>query len=258
MHHAFVDKVWAEWQIRHPSRARHYRGRDHRRRRVNLNNRLNMDRVKNVIGFPFTLTAGNRRVREMMDTRDWCYYYSNGIVPEARSLFMTGNSSDIDTTGIEASIDDRRSSALSGIPNMLAPIANIFKRSVTPNNIVTSYRPKRRKEYHGSPYNPKTPSCDDRDDDFNIRKFSPIPDHQLIANGLNVTNARKFERISHAFTDYVNSVGGYVSDCAIVFQKAKTYMPMSDEDYQARKLERRTLVREARRALGLPKLRSML
>jgi hypothetical protein len=50
MHHAYVDKIWADWQELHPRNARDYSGTDHRSRTVSPWNGLDMDRVEDLIG----------------------------------------------------------------------------------------------------------------------------------------------------------------------------------------------------------------
>jgi hypothetical protein len=196
----------------------------------------------------------------MMDIGDWCYGYSNGIGPESQvALPLESADYHVDDTNVTSVKSGKKTtvievksikSAAFGIPNILSPFASIFKRE---GKEISTYKPTPGKPNHGSPYNPKTPPCEDRDDDYNLRKFSPVPDFLLIANGLNVTRARAFERISHRFTDYVNSVGGYVSVAALRYQKAQRYVALTDEDCQDRRLKRSELVVAGKKALGLPR-----
>jgi hypothetical protein len=203
-----------------------------------------------------------------MNTRDWCYSYSNGVAPALQSDMSseeplinieqtTVNSTAAKSTNAKSNIvksTDPKSAAMN-LLSILSPLKYMFKR----DNNAKTYRPKRTKRYRGSSSNPKTPACDDRDDDYNIRKYTPVPDYQLVANGLNVTRARAFEKISHSFTDYVNGVGGYVSESALRYQRAQKYVAITDEDLHARRLKARKLVDEGKKALGLPQhLRDVL
>ncbi|KAL3895473.1 MAG: hypothetical protein SGCHY_004683 [Lobulomycetales sp.] len=247
LHHAFVDKIWAEWQLRHPDSAEDYSGVNHRGRSSNLNNGLNMDRVKDVIG--------NRKVRHMLNTRDWCYVYSDGIAPEAQQLSLeTGPLTETffsDAVGVEsiASSDEATNAAIR-IPNIIASIAGIFKRGE--ENKVGVYVPEQKTRSRGSPYNRVTPSCDDRDDEYNIRKATPVPDNVLTMFGLDITTARKLKAITDNYTDYINSVDGYVSDSALRFQKARKYVSLTPEEGEKRRADRIALMKKAKEALNLP------
>jgi hypothetical protein len=210
-----------------------------------------------------------------MNTKEWCYSYSNGVAPVSQMSQTTGevefteaNSSkttdisktdkaekvdkDPESAKAEEVVKDSKSvnSAATNNKNILSYPAKLFKREAK----VKSYTPKKTKRYRGSSHNPKTPECDDRDDEYNIRKSSPVPDFMLDNFGLNVTRARTFEKISHKYTDYVNSVGGYVSDCALGYQKSSLgYEAITDEHLMERRVKRRELVAAGKKALGLPR-----
>ncbi|KAK9760639.1 hypothetical protein K7432_015142 [Basidiobolus ranarum] len=62
LHHAFIDKIWADWQTSHPRLANDYSG-------VNLVSRRNAT-VNDV------LTPFNTRVRQVQNSRRLCYQYS--------------------------------------------------------------------------------------------------------------------------------------------------------------------------------------
>jgi hypothetical protein len=221
-----------------------------------------------------------------MRTRDWCYSYSNGIVPATMQMLVVENQvENIETLPVaenkvkeqvtiteklpvngnsaeQTSIDGAKTavvdygrstggttSAGSDISNILSPLADMFRRKTT--KPVPTYRAKTAARYHGSPYNRKTPACDDRDDRYNICRFSSVPESQLVANGLNVTMVREFERVSHRFTEYVNSVDGYVSDCALVYQKAGRYVSMTDEAMSVHRAKRQRLVKAGKEYMRL-------
>ncbi|KAK9767309.1 hypothetical protein K7432_003004 [Basidiobolus ranarum] len=89
LHHAFIDKIWADWQATNPGRAREYNGK-----RTKGGNALPTD-IMNPFNVP---------VSALLDTTasGLCYRYSNSLPTKRRRGIPLVNPTDILTEGIEA------------------------------------------------------------------------------------------------------------------------------------------------------------
>lgn len=74
IHHGFVDKIWADWQLMHRQISRNYGG-------VNRNGSIALDSDD-------LLSFNGLKVVDVMDTWRFCYKYMELEVPSKRTVFL--------------------------------------------------------------------------------------------------------------------------------------------------------------------------
>jgi hypothetical protein len=242
LHHAFVDKLYSDWQNTNVENT--YAG--------DVTAVLSMHDVARVLG--------NRPVSQVLRTEDWCYSYSNGVTPlEAPEVPVPiVEEPPTDPSAIPITIINPDSveipltvigSAAIPIPNMIGSLLKRGFGSEKPESTVYQSLEKREVD-HGSPQNKMTPSCEDRDDWYNVRRVQPIPEHYLSGMGMDVATVRKYEKVSNQFVEYMNTKE-HVSECALVNSQSKVYRAVTDAEAAAKKLLYAGFAKQAMEDLAL-------
>jgi hypothetical protein len=229
LHHAFVDKLFADWQ--NTNEENQYKG--------NRNAMLNMHSAGRVIG--------NRRVRDVLRTQDWCYSYSNGVIPLANTpdddepdepdvpepTLLAPGEIPVTIINPQMSVAIPRTvigNAAIPMPNLIGSLLKRGFGSVTPN--LGHQILEKRAVDHGSPKNTRTPACEDRDDWYNVRRMTKLPESYIAGMGMDVDVVRKYEAEADAFVEWMNTKE-HVSICALVNARNRTYRARTDEEVEA-------------------------
>lgn len=232
MHHAFIDKMYADWQ------------------NSNVENTffgdegflLNMHDVQPILG--------SRTVREVLKTTDWCYTYSNGVapidgIPEENSVEPLQATVGGGTPITVLNPTGGTSAALPGMPSF---IGNLFRRS----GLFAQPAAETMEVYEGRAasnttdgaaanatqpvvVDTSTPSCFDRTNMKNIRAIDPIPLSYIKMMHFDEAQVRDTEAKMNRFIAYVNN-GTYESDCALERLKKAEYAPLTDTQAQEKRV----------------------
>jgi hypothetical protein len=207
MHHANVDRYWWLWQQASTANAQAYSA--YPGQTASRNDILQM-------GF-LSRYYGNLAVSDVLDAGALCYTYGNPTMP------VVTNTPNPQPTWNSPMSDGN------DWGNSWGQFRRLVKRGDSQIPMHAYRIPSR-----GSPYNKKTPANTDTDDEYNLRYKTPLPKHVIEMNHYNETRVRKMEAITNSYIDYVNSVDGYISKCALVYHKDRHYREMTDDEYKAR------------------------
>lgn len=191
-HHAFIDKIWDDWQKRNSwSNYWKYNGR----------NRDGTNAALTDVMRPWSHT-----VRQILWTENigYCYQpYSS--VASAQLVRRQTNKvpSFIKIMPVDEVLSGAAGDDAMDLLNQFIPVDStdrLMGGASTPALQTTGISPT------------------DRSNLFKLRYSKEIPEAYLIANNLNVSTVRQYEAIKRDWCDKINAVDTYISPCAIVNQ----------------------------------------
>lgn len=184
LHHAMVDKVWANWQKAFPALGKTYDGVKFGGGKATLND----------------LIEGSKgvRVSHLLDTNKLCYYYEEMKKLDAKMPALnTQGARQAILESVEAQSDDEQVEAAKYIqPKGIKPIDSKVKAKPAPEGHLTV-------------------KSSDRTNLLSIRIPRPLSERWLRANGISIRKARRREGAAAEIIKELNKISGYVSPCAL-------------------------------------------
>ncbi|KAL3899723.1 MAG: hypothetical protein SGCHY_001842 [Lobulomycetales sp.] len=231
LHHAFIDKLFWEWQELETGRKNEYA------RRASINDVME----------PFGIKVG-----DALSADSLCYRYSNGQVPVPPTPLTTTSTTPVTTTSTvsstattTASSTTIASSTTTSIPTSSTTTTETSS-SISTSSITTTTIPIPTSTTTGHPTSttstttqsttptttpsasPEPPVCDpyDRNDKYCIRTPPPMPEEWCKLNGMSVAYVRAIEAENVKIIQNVNTAvktKGYIPrDCLAVVQNKST------------------------------------
>jgi hypothetical protein len=132
-------------------------------------------------------------------------------------------------------------SAAIPLSNMLGSLLKRGFGSDDPD--IELYQSGKREIDHGGLNNTATPACEDRNDFFNVRRLSPIPEHYMAQMDTNISVVRMYEKIADDFVEWMNQKE-HVSDCALINLQSRQFRPTTDAEVVERRNRNSDFVNE--------------
>jgi hypothetical protein len=186
LHHAFVDKIWADWQETRSNRMGEYNGVNFDNSRAHLDDRL----------WPL-----NYRVRDVMNTRDLCYTYApfndNSRRSRARRHSLVERYDESSDVQVDIqNVNENTSNTIERLEQEVAATVNEAKTVVFAQNDII------------------TPKWDCDTEIFALKHVKPVPDDWLKRQQHNITSARRTEAILFQAIEKANRKPDYISPAA--------------------------------------------
>ncbi|KAJ3046187.1 hypothetical protein HK097_000962 [Rhizophlyctis rosea] len=276
IHHCNIDRWYYRWQNTHPDIAYTFSG-PRSVQRPDLDDATKDDMLHFFGLFKDVSVADAMRYEGGVDgMQAGCYRYSNSIAsPHITDEALLQILPDPEMAGAEAfpggnvagpvggSFGNGRNgqgapwdpssppSQWSGGPPQSL---NSLRSIASPPYAYVNYQYQPYARYTGHPFNQETPSAYDRDDLYNIREHRPLPEDFLRQMGHTdeqILDHRREEGRLRRFVQYVNSVQGFTSRCALVHtSREEEPVPMDDDMLERRAKVDTVLIQGAKLQVG--------